>query len=297
MSIILEERVYNLEHILADFIKNTEDMHQKTQMEIQNLVQFQKQTEVTLKELAEAQKQTKAVLEELSSSHRELSASHRELSSSHRELLVSQKQTTAVLEELAASHRELLASQKQTEAALQRFEKKLETHEKKIEAHEEKMEAYREESRKENKAINLSWGKITNKLGTMVEDMVLPSIPRIIRDEFGIQRIKIKTRLQKQFDVYNKEFDLCAFADDCVFINSTKSTLRKNTVDDFINDIDMFRIIYPEYKDKAIIGIIAALYTSKTLVEYAEEKGFMVLSVGSNILEVINTKGFKPKVW
>ncbi len=39
--------------------------------------------------------------------------------------------------------------------------------------------------------MNLKWGEIANKLGTISEDLVAPSIPRIVGEEFGLEVIEV----------------------------------------------------------------------------------------------------------
>ncbi|KJR43067.1 hypothetical protein MCHI_001035, partial [Candidatus Magnetoovum chiemensis] len=94
-----------------------------------------------------------------------------------------------------------------------------------------------------------------------------------------------------------QEFDVYALAGDYVFLNSTKSTLKPEYVDRFVEDIASFRMLYPEYKDKPLIGILASLYVDPSVLTYAERQGFIVISVGDEIMEVKNSKGFKAKLW
>ncbi len=66
----------------------------------------------------------------------------------------------------------------------------------------------------------------------------------------------------------------------------------------FIEEIKMFREFFPEYKKNKLIGVLASLYVDESVVKYAEKSGgFMVLSVGDKLMEVVNTKGFRPKEW
>ncbi|MDO8139965.1 MAG: hypothetical protein Q6358_00560, partial [Candidatus Brocadiales bacterium] len=68
-------------------------------------------------------------------------------------------------------------------------------------------------------------------------------------------------------------------------------------VNDFIKDIQEFRDFFPEYEKNKVVGILASLYVDEGVVKYAEKAGFMVLAVGDALMEIKNTKGFKPKEW
>ena len=155
-----------------------------------------------------------------------------------------------------------------------------------------------EEMRQDRRAMNRKWGEIARKMGTMVEDLVHPSFKRIILETFDLeveaQMFLVERKLP---DGREREFDAIALAQHFVFLNSTKATLRNKYVDEFITEIKEFREFFPEYRDKKIIGFIAALNIKPTQFKYAEKKGFFVLGVGDQIMEVKNSKKFKPRIW
>ena len=69
-----------------------------------------------------------------------------------------------------------------------------------------------------------------------------------------------------------------------------------NTLE-FINDMQEFRVFFPEYAKYKIVGVLASLYVEEGVLAYAGKMGFVVISVGENLMEVKNPKGFKPKEW
>ncbi|MFN3531120.1 MAG: hypothetical protein ACK41Q_01180 [Candidatus Brocadia sp.] len=58
-----------------------------------------------------------------------------------------------------------------------------------------------------------------------------------------------------------------------------------------------FRDFFPDYKGKKVVGILASLSVDESVIRYAESAGFFVLTVGDKLMEVKNSKGFKPKEW
>jgi len=165
---------------------------------------------------------------------------------------------------------------------------------KEMKERDEKWERERKELVKE---WNLKWGELANRLGTMVEDLVYPSLPRIIKEEFGIDVEFIAVDVKKRINGREKEYDAVAIAGNYVFINSTKSKLKNKDVDDFVNDILEFRTFFSEHADKKLIGILATLRIDEGVLKYAEKTGFLVLAVGEKLMEVKNSKDFKPKEW
>lgn len=82
-----------------------------------------------------------------------------------------------------------------------------------------------------------------------------------------------------------------------MFVNSTKSTLDSDGVKEFAKDIQEFRGSFPEYAKNKVMGILASLYVDEGILSYAGKMGFVVIAVGDDLMEVKNTKGFKPKEW
>jgi len=44
---------------------------------------------------------------------------------------------------------------------------------------------YREEAERDRKSMYRQWGELANRLGTLVEDIVAPNLPRVARDLLG----------------------------------------------------------------------------------------------------------------
>ncbi|KJR43215.1 hypothetical protein MCHI_000883 [Candidatus Magnetoovum chiemensis] len=151
---------------------------------------------------------------------------------------------------------------------------------------------------KDIKRINQDWGNLSRKLGTIVEDMVFPSIARIIRERFGYNVTAIFARVTKILDDgREKEFDLYADTKDFIFLNSTKATLTYSDVRHFSKDISKFRLFCPEYNHKPLIGILSSLDIKGSVLRHAQEAGYMVLGFSEDLMEVKNTDGFEPKRW
>jgi hypothetical protein len=157
---------------------------------------------------------------------------------------------------------------------------------------------FKDEMRQQTREMNQKWGEMANKLGTLVEDLVAPSLPRIIREQFELDVTDLMVRRKKKLgDGRTREFDAIAVARDYVFLNYTVSTLRPRDVDTFPGEITALREFLPEYAGLKVVGILASLYIDPGVIAYAEKAGFMVLAVGDQLMEVKNSPGFKPKEW
>ena len=182
-------------------------------------------------------------------------------------------------------------SQLRTEAELREFKEEMRLY-------REDTQTFKDENRRQPREMNRQWGNLTNKLGTLVEDLVFPSLPRIIQETLGREIIRIWARLEQRLpDGQFKEFDAGAVTADLIGLNSTKATLRPEDVTSFVADIAAFREFIPEYRGLPVVGILATLAVTETVLDYAEQTGFLVLAVGDEIMEVKNRPGFEPKRW
>jgi hypothetical protein len=178
----------------------------------------------------------------------------------------------------------LYNSQMRTEAEMREFK--------------DEMQSFKAESVSDRREMNRKWGDLANKLGTMVEDLVYPSLPRILRETFGQEFDSIYARIRRRLpDGRTREFDAYALADDLAAVNSTKATLRSADVDHMIDEIAAFREFLPAHAKLPAVGILATLAVDESVLNYAERLGFLVLAVGDQVMEVKNRPGFEPKRW
>ena len=129
------------------------------------------------------------------------------------------------------------------------------------------MKDFKDEMRQQTREMNIKWGELANKMGTMVEDLVAPSLPRIVNAEYNIEVTDLTVRrIIKLPDRKRKEFDAIAVAGPYIFLNSTKSTLSNKDVEIFKDEIKEFRETLPEFKVKKVIGLLASLYIDEGFI-------------------------------
>jgi len=160
------------------------------------------------------------------------------------------------------------------------------------------MSDFKDETRRQQQEMNKKWGALSNKLGTLVEDLVAPSLPCVIEKRLNKPAYDLMVRLKRRLpDGRVKEFDALVVTPDCVCLNSTKATLRIADVDGFVADIAEFRTFFPEHDALPLVGILASLSVEKSVLAYAERQGFLVLAVGDEFMEIKNRPDFEPKRW
>ena len=167
----------------------------------------------------------------------------------------------------------------------------------------EEMRTFKDETRREHRNLNKQLGEIANKQGRMTEDLVAPSICRILREVLGLpqshecgQAERIR-RPHPKVKGRRKEFDLIAECDGYVLVNETKSSLKPSDIPELKKTIRQFREYFPEYKDMKIIGSLATLDVDASLAKYASREGILILAVGDELMDIKNEPGFQPAVF
>lgn len=158
-----------------------------------------------------------------------------------------------------------------------------------------------DEIRRESRQMNRRWGDISNSLGMLVENIVAPSIPRVLREVLGCPEggeqflaVRYSSRLTGG---RNREFDALAGCGEYLLINETKSRLRPTDFDSFIERLKTARDYLPEYADRKIVGALASLYVDPSLIAAAEHRGILVLGMTDEAMEVLNSSDFRPAVF
>jgi hypothetical protein len=160
------------------------------------------------------------------------------------------------------------------------------------------LHAYLDEARAERREMNRKWGDLANKLGSLVEDLVYPCLPRILRENFHQEFDSIHCRVWHRLpDGRSKEFDAYALAPNLAAVNSTKATLRSADVDAMVAEIAAFREFLPAQAQTPVVGILATLAVDEGVLNYAERLGFLVLAAGDSAMVVKNRPGFEAKRW
>jgi hypothetical protein len=186
----------------------------------------------------------------------------------------------------------LYNSQLRTEAELRTFKDEMKEF-------KDEMKEFKNELRQANREMNRRWGELANKMGTLVEDLVAPSLSRIVRELLGQEVADLSVRRKRRLaDGRTWEFDAIAVTTgEMVGLNSTKSTLRSADVDHFAKEVAAFREFFPEYANYPVVGILASLAVEESVLNYAERQGLVVLGVGDQLMEIKNRPGFTPKKW
>ncbi len=164
-------------------------------------------------------------------------------------------------------------------------------------AFKDEMRAFKDETREENRRMNRRWGELANKMGTLAEDLVAPSIPRIMSEIVGCpagEKAFLTVRSSRRLSSgESREFDVIAGCGDLLLINETKTRLGPRDVSDFIEALERAREFLPEYADRKIAGALASFYVDPSVVTYGERQGLIMLGMDDDVMAVLNTSDLR----
>ena len=113
----------------------------------------------------------------------------------------------------------------------------------------DEMKEFKDEMREDRRNMNKKWGEIVNKMGTLVEDIIAPNIPRIAREYFKCEDMEFfglrVTKRNSKDKSKSREFDIIAVCGDTVIINETKSSPRVDYINEFLEILKEVYIINP----------------------------------------------------
>jgi len=181
----------------------------------------------------------------------------------------------AVLEEFIKSvgieFNKLYNSQMRTEAELRDFKDEMRDF-------KNEMLIFKNETREEHRMMNKKWGEISNKMGTLVEDIISPASRPVIRQYFGCDPVFKSDNILKKKNGEEYEIDILLACEEKVFMIEVKSTPKVNHVDGFLEKAKRFLEFYPEYEGKELILILAGLTFPENVIDYASKMGIYVMA-------------------
>ncbi len=165
----------------------------------------------------------------------------------------------------------------------------------------DEMSDYKDWSKKQIISMNRQWGDLANKLGTVVEDIVAPNIPRIAKVYFGCAEVDyIAVRVKKRSVTdrsRRREFDAIAVCEKIFILNETKSSPETRDVDklaEFVQSGELFDY-FPEYKGYRICPVFSSLYLDDSFVAYLSRKGVYALTMKDDTMEIVNFDALENK--
>lgn len=159
----------------------------------------------------------------------------------------------------------------------------------------------REEAARERREMNKRWGELANKMGTVVEDIVAPSVRRLAREVFDcgdLVRFTTRQTVTRSDDrSRRREFDALYVGTRAVLLNETKSSPRSEDARAFVEFLRNreFARYFPEYDKLPIVPAFSSLRIPEDMVTYLTRHGIYAVAMGDEAMQVLNLKAVQSR--
>ena len=159
---------------------------------------------------------------------------------------------------------------------------------------QEQAARYREEAARERREMNKRWGELANKMGTIVEDIVAPSVRRMAGALFECGDEELFTprlsRIRSDDRSRRREFDALYVGTRAVLLNETMSSPRSRDARAFVDFLRSgeFALYFPEYRERPVVPVFSSLSLPDDLVTYLTRHGVYALAMGDEAMRVLN---------
>jgi hypothetical protein len=158
------------------------------------------------------------------------------------------------------------------------------------------IKALNEKRSREIKAVNESIGRLGNRLGDFVEEMVRPASVRLFREQ-EIDVHEVHRGVEASRGGEDIEIDLLVVNTRDVVAVECKSSLSIDDVNQHLTTLAKFKRMLPSYAKKNVMGAVAAMTLPDNVARYAYRKGLFVISQSGDHLMIRNDAKFKPQIW
>ncbi|MCF8038638.1 MAG: hypothetical protein K9K79_04915 [Desulfohalobiaceae bacterium] len=214
-------------------------------------------------------------------------------------LASSQLQANISLDRLSFEMREFKDEMREFKDEMREFKDEMREFKDEMREFKDEMREYKDWSKKQIVTMNRQWGDLANKLGTVVEDIVAPNLPRIAREYFGCEDVDYLAIRVKKRSVTDRskrrEFDAIAVCDKTFVLNETKSSPEFRDVEKlaaFLESDELFDY-FPEYRDYRVCPIYSSLYLDEAFVSALTKKGIYALAMKDDTMEILNYSDVK----
>ena len=137
------------------------------------------------------------------------------------------------------------------------------------------------------------WGNLSNRMGTLIEDIVAPHMQTVMRRYFNDSRfdffgIRIDKRNESDPDLW-REFHVIAISDESFYIGEVISSPTLKDVDRFAAVLPELGNYFPESVDKRIVPIFSGLYIRENVLKYLTQNGIYAMGIGEETMELLNS--------
>ncbi len=290
-----EQRLTDLETALAEYIRYNTQAQQRFEAESKQFREEMLAFKETLERDTQAfkaaiERDTQAFKEEIRRDTQAFRETLERDTQAFKEEI--RRDTEALKAEMRTFKEEIRRDTEAFKAAMQALTERLEND---LKESKRQMENELKESKRQ---WNKQWGELSNKLGTIVEDIIFPASRPVIESVFGVKVQQLATRVFRQQGNLRAEFDVVAVSERQVFLIEVKSTPRFDYLTDFVdNRIPVFRQLFLEYASLDLVPIFASLSIPDDIVKAATNRRVFAMAYREwEYMDILNAKELLPNL-
>lgn len=153
-----------------------------------------------------------------------------------------------------------------------------------------------QETDRKIKEVTTSIGRLGNKLGDFVEEMVRPAAVRLFQEQ-GIAVHEVHQNVSARRVDGAIEVDLLVVNDGDAVAIECKSTLGIDDVNEHLARLGKLKQLLPTYANKRVLGAVTGMVIPDNVAQYAYRNGLYVIGQTGDHLQIRNDAGFCPRVW
>ncbi|MDR1249821.1 MAG: hypothetical protein LBK63_11015, partial [Treponema sp.] len=133
--------------------------------------------------------------------------------------------------------------------------------------------------RESSEKLNRKMGELGNKLGSVVEHMIIPDIEKKF-NEMGYTFENVSTNLKMKDSSGNTyaEVDIVLENGEYVMLIEVKTDLKTEHVKEHAQRMETIRKAGRKWPDKKLLGAVSAAIVENNVRDYAKKNGFFVIS-------------------
>ncbi|MGA1263019.1 MAG: DUF3782 domain-containing protein [Prochlorothrix sp.] len=151
---------------------------------------------------------------------------------------------------------------------------------------------------KQIKELGRQIGGLGAKFGSFTEGMAYPSMARILQEQFGMDCVG--PRVRRRRNGQEIEIDVLAYANSdrqAVYVVEVKSHPREESIEQMRRLLQRFPEFFPEHRDKALYGILAAVDVSAAVRDQFLAEGLYVARIEDEVFALDVPEGFQGRSW
>ena len=203
-----------------------------------------------------------------------------------REAAESRKETDQVLKRLG---QETDRRTQETDRQMQETDRRMQETDRRMQATDRQMQETDLRLRKLDELFNGQWGKL-------MESLVEGDLVKLLNQR-GIAVDHTITNAKKNYGERRWEFDILAVNGEEVVVVEVKTTLKVDDVDYFLERLQDFPELMPEFADRRTYGALAYLKTDGSVTVHAGRQGLYVIRATGSSASITNAEGFAPRAF